>query len=89
MALLFFLYLYVVSRATSRGHPSGVVKTARKEGLSVVQLQKLPKITGKGLSLGNDCAICLDVIGNEELARHKLEPELFTQDETIHVKFGR
>ncbi|KAK4366253.1 hypothetical protein RND71_014133 [Anisodus tanguticus] len=79
-------------------------------------LEKLPKITGKGLCLGNDCAICLDVIGNEELARlvpgcnhgfhlecvdlwlskqpfcpvcrHKLEP-LFTQDETVHVKFGR
>ncbi|KAK4372916.1 hypothetical protein RND71_008300 [Anisodus tanguticus] len=110
MALLFFFYLYVVSRATSRDHPSGVVKSVRKQGLSNVQLEKLPKITGKDLSLGSDCAICLDVIRDEEPARlvpgcnhgfhleciylwlskqpfcpvcrHKLEPELFNQDES-------
>ncbi|XP_019254975.1 PREDICTED: E3 ubiquitin-protein ligase ATL23-like [Nicotiana attenuata] len=97
-----------VSRTTSGDHPSRPVKSARKGGLSDVQLEKLPKITGKDLSCGNDCAICLDVIENEELARlvpgcnhgfhlecldlwlsrqpfcpvcrHKLQPELFSQD---------
>ncbi|XP_060210497.1 E3 ubiquitin-protein ligase ATL23-like [Lycium barbarum] len=69
MALIFFLYLYVVSRATSRDHSPRLVKSTRKEGLSVVQLEELPKITGKDLKLGSDCAICLDVIGNEEPAR--------------------
>ncbi|MCD9645006.1 hypothetical protein HAX54_033634 [Datura stramonium] len=58
------------SRATSRDHHSRPVKSAGKQGLSDVQLEKLPKITGKDLRLcTNDCAICLDVIGNEELAR--------------------
>ncbi|KAG5591228.1 hypothetical protein H5410_041742 [Solanum commersonii] len=71
MALLFFFYLYVVfSRGRDDHHSRVVIKTARKQGLSDVQLKKLPKIVGKDLSLDiNDCAICLDVIGNEEFAR--------------------
>ncbi|XP_016455082.2 E3 ubiquitin-protein ligase ATL23-like [Nicotiana tabacum] len=113
MAFLFFFYLYVVSRTTSRDHPSRPVKSAQKDGLSDVQLEKLPKFTGKDLSSGNDCAICLDVIENEELARlvpgcnhgfhlecldlwlskqpfcpvcrHKIQPELFSYDESNSV----
>ncbi|KAK6782345.1 hypothetical protein RDI58_020141 [Solanum bulbocastanum] len=51
-------------------HSRVVIKTARKQGLSDVQLKKLPKIVGNDLSLDiNDCAICLDVIGNKEFAR--------------------
>ncbi|XP_015084299.1 E3 ubiquitin-protein ligase ATL23-like [Solanum pennellii] len=71
MALLFFFYLYVVFlRGRDDHHSRVVIKTARKQGLSDVQLKKLPKIVGKDLSLDvNDCAICLDVTGNEEFAR--------------------
>uniref|UniRef100_M1AET3 Ring finger protein n=1 Tax=Solanum tuberosum TaxID=4113 RepID=M1AET3_SOLTU len=60
MALLFFFYLYVVfSRGRDDYHSRVVIKTARKQGLSDVQLKKLPKIVGKDLSLDiNDCAIC-------------------------------
>ncbi|VFQ76919.1 unnamed protein product [Cuscuta campestris] len=45
------------------------VKDNQPSGLSPTQLQKLPSVTGKDLVLGEDCAVCLDVIGADELAR--------------------
>ncbi|TMW85362.1 hypothetical protein EJD97_023278 [Solanum chilense] len=44
-------------------------KTNQELGLSAAQLDKLPKITGNELLMGNDCAVCLDEIENEQIAR--------------------
>ncbi|XP_049389903.1 E3 ubiquitin-protein ligase ATL23 [Solanum stenotomum] len=44
-------------------------KTNQELGLSAAQLDKLPKITGNELVMGNDCAVCLDEIENEQIAR--------------------
>ncbi|CAN1163263.1 E3 ubiquitin-protein ligase ATL23 [Linum perenne] len=45
------------------------VKPAAKKGLSAAELEKLPKVTGKELSMGNECAVCLDEIEEEQPAR--------------------
>ncbi|KAL3340785.1 hypothetical protein AABB24_029093 [Solanum stoloniferum] len=44
-------------------------KTNQELGLSAAQLDKLSKITGKELVMGNDCAVCLDEIESEQIAR--------------------
>ncbi|XP_021902656.1 E3 ubiquitin-protein ligase ATL23 [Carica papaya] len=38
-------------------------------GLSPSELEKLPKVTGKELVLGTECAVCLDEIEGEQPAR--------------------
>ncbi|WOG91494.1 hypothetical protein DCAR_0310743 [Daucus carota subsp. sativus] len=45
------------------------MKPGAKKGLSASELEKLPKLIGKDLVMGNECSICLDDIGQEELAR--------------------
>ncbi|XP_011034969.1 PREDICTED: E3 ubiquitin-protein ligase ATL23-like [Populus euphratica] len=40
-----------------------------EKGLSSSELEKLPKVTGKELGLGTECAVCLDDIESEQLAR--------------------
>lgn len=40
-----------------------------KKGLSPSELEKLPKITGKELVMGTECAVCLDEIEAEQTAR--------------------
>ncbi|XP_061968493.1 E3 ubiquitin-protein ligase ATL23 isoform X2 [Populus nigra] len=40
-----------------------------EKGLSSSELEKLPKVTGKELVLGTECAVCLDDIESEQLAR--------------------
>ncbi|KAL3514809.1 hypothetical protein ACH5RR_027526 [Cinchona calisaya] len=45
------------------------VKQSRGKGLSTSDLEKLPKITGKDLVLGAECAVCLDDIESDEPAR--------------------
>ncbi|KAL1163446.1 hypothetical protein V6Z11_A06G001300 [Gossypium hirsutum] len=42
---------------------------AGEKGLSVSELEKLPKVTGKDLVLGTECAVCLDEIEAEQSAR--------------------
>ncbi|GAB2232489.1 hypothetical protein Droror1_Dr00011526 [Drosera rotundifolia] len=39
------------------------------KGLTVAELEKLPRVKGKELMMGTDCAVCLDEIGDEEVAR--------------------
>lgn len=48
---------------------SAETKAAEVKGLSTVELEKLPKVTGKDLVLGNECAVCLDEIEIEQSAR--------------------
>ncbi|XP_012837894.1 PREDICTED: E3 ubiquitin-protein ligase ATL23-like [Erythranthe guttata] len=38
-------------------------------GVSALDLEKLPKVTGKDLVFASDCAICLDKIESEQPAR--------------------
>ncbi|KAJ6405959.1 hypothetical protein OIU84_013848 [Salix udensis] len=45
------------------------VKAPTRQGLSSSELEKLPKVTGKELVLGTECAVCLDDIESEQLAR--------------------
>ncbi|KAL2457811.1 E3 ubiquitin-protein ligase [Forsythia ovata] len=45
------------------------VKPSRDEGLSASDLEKLPKVTGKDLVLGTDCAVCLDDIESDQPVR--------------------
>ncbi|KAG4379473.1 hypothetical protein AAZX31_17G246900 [Glycine max] len=49
--------------------PALPAKPASDSGLSPSQLDKLPRITGKELVMGNECAVCLDHIGTEQPAR--------------------
>ncbi|KAK6939306.1 Zinc finger, RING-type [Dillenia turbinata] len=45
------------------------VKPKAEKGLSASQLEKVPKMTGKELVLGTECAVCLDDIENDQPAR--------------------
>nr|GME15809.1 E3 ubiquitin-protein ligase ATL23-like [Ipomoea batatas]GME20770.1 E3 ubiquitin-protein ligase ATL23-like [Ipomoea batatas] len=45
------------------------VKGGREMGLSAAQLERLPRIRGDGLVVGNDCAVCLDGIERDQVAR--------------------
>ncbi|KHN45955.1 hypothetical protein glysoja_023178, partial [Glycine soja] len=45
------------------------VKPVADKGLSALELEKLPRVTGKELVLGNECAVCLDEIESEQPAR--------------------
>ncbi|KAL6493010.1 hypothetical protein OROGR_032769 [Orobanche gracilis] len=49
--------------------PTGPVKTRPERGLTASDLEKLPRVAGKDLVLGTDCAVCLDEIESEQSAR--------------------
>lgn len=72
MTAVFIVYMCLLWYATTRHHPSGnglPVKQVANKGLSPLELEKLPKITGKELVLGTECAVCLDEIEGEQPAR--------------------
>lgn len=71
MSAVFMVYMCLLWYATTR-HPNvaaAPVKPVAEKGLSVTELEKLPKITGKEVVMGNECAVCLDEIENEQPAR--------------------
>ncbi|XP_019179189.1 PREDICTED: E3 ubiquitin-protein ligase ATL23-like [Ipomoea nil] len=45
------------------------VKDGGEMGLTAAQLERLPRIRGDGLAVGNDCAVCLDGIESDQVAR--------------------
>ncbi|KAI4316983.1 hypothetical protein L6164_024900 [Bauhinia variegata] len=70
MSAVFIVYMCLLWYATT--HQPDVtlpVKSLPEKGLSPSELEKLPKITGKELIMGNECAVCLDEIENEQPAR--------------------
>ncbi|KAG5613529.1 hypothetical protein H5410_024810 [Solanum commersonii] len=67
ICLLWYAAAYQSSRPGAENYHNE--KTNQELGLSAAQLDKLPKITGKELVMGNDCAVCLDEIENEQIAR--------------------
>ncbi|KAI4328666.1 hypothetical protein L6164_021001 [Bauhinia variegata] len=46
-----------------------MLESLLENGLSPLELEKLPKVTGKELVAGIECAVCLDEIENEQMAR--------------------
>ncbi|XP_060173516.1 E3 ubiquitin-protein ligase ATL23-like [Lycium barbarum] len=76
MSVVFVVYMCFFCHAatTTRQQQSSnnhqePMKGINEKGLSSAQLDKLPKVPGQELVLGNDCAVCLDVIDKEQVAR--------------------
>lgn len=71
MSAVFIVYMCLLWYATthqphSRSSPA---KPVPDKGLSASDLDKLPRIAGKDLVMGSECAVCLDEIENEQPAR--------------------
>ncbi|OIT38716.1 PREDICTED: E3 ubiquitin-protein ligase ATL23-like [Nicotiana attenuata] len=77
MSVVFVVYMCFLCYATTNNSSGrnnnnqelADTKPPKEKGLSSAQLDKLPKVTGQELVLGNDCAVCLDIIESEQLAR--------------------
>lgn len=72
MSAVFIVYiclLWYASNYRTDNSGSSAAKQAAEKGLTVSELEKLPKVTGKELVLGSECAVCLDEIEAEQLAR--------------------
>lgn len=72
LCLLWYAATYNDSNHRHQNHHSDFhspVKPTKKMGLSPSDLDKLPKVAGKDLVLGSECAVCLDDIGSDEPAR--------------------
>nr|XP_043614024.1 E3 ubiquitin-protein ligase ATL23 [Erigeron canadensis] len=71
MSAIFLVYISLLCYAARRHNQqtNETVKPVTETGLSNAELEKLPSTTGKDLVLGNECAVCLDDIEPEQLAR--------------------
>ncbi|KAL1309279.1 hypothetical protein HN51_051974 [Arachis hypogaea] len=70
MSAIFTVYMCLLWYATTRHSADRLpVKPVSEKGLSSSDLEKLPKIPGKELVMGSECAVCLDEIENEQPAR--------------------
>ncbi|KAK7321820.1 hypothetical protein VNO77_32793 [Canavalia gladiata] len=70
MSAVFIVYMCLLWYATT--HHTQLTLPAKPlsdKGLSPSDLEKLPKITGRELVLGTECAVCLDEIGIDQPAR--------------------
>ncbi|GAB4832967.1 hypothetical protein Ancab_006988 [Ancistrocladus abbreviatus] len=76
MSAVFVVYMCLLwYSAASSGGRNGrnefnpPVKPVISKGLTAAELEKLPKVSGKELILGADCAVCLDEIESEQPVR--------------------
>ncbi|CAL0333189.1 unnamed protein product [Lupinus luteus] len=71
ITVVFIVYMCVLWYVTTHypAHTNQPAKPVTKIGLSASELEKLPRITGKDLIMGSECAVCLDEIENEQPAR--------------------
>ncbi|KAF5777682.1 putative transcription factor C2H2 family [Helianthus annuus] len=70
MTIVFIAYISLLCYAARYHHQTDPpVKPATQNGLSSGELEKLPVATGKDLVLGVECAVCLDDVEPEQLAR--------------------
>jgi E3 ubiquitin-protein ligase ATL23 len=72
MSAVFLVYLCLLWFATNNSNRRDFrlpVKQAAEKGLSAAELDKMPKVTGKELVMGTECAVCLDEIEGEQPAR--------------------
>ena len=68
MSVVFMIYICMLLYAANHAPPEPV-KPVVKKGLSVAELEKLPKVTADKLVHGNECAVCLDEIEEDQPAR--------------------
>lgn len=70
---MFVVYICLLWYAASTNSTNQEFRLAEKpashKGLSAAELEKLPKMTGKDLVMGNECAVCLDNIEDDHEAR--------------------
>ncbi|XP_028784617.1 E3 ubiquitin-protein ligase ATL23 [Neltuma alba] len=70
MSAVFMVYMCLLWYATThRPQVALPSKPSPEKGLSASQLEKMPRVTGKELLMGSECAVCLDEIENEQPAR--------------------
>ncbi|CAI0435085.1 unnamed protein product [Linum tenue] len=73
MSALFVVYiclLWFASNPPINPPPNNDdLKPPAKKGLSAEELENLPKVAGKELTMGDECAVCLDEIEPEQIAR--------------------
>ncbi|KAM5565206.1 E3 ubiquitin-protein ligase ATL23 [Rosa sericea] len=72
MSAVFVVYiclLWFAANTRSSAEPRLPVKRVSEKGLSASDLDKLPKTSGKELTRGTECAVCLDQIEAEQPAR--------------------
>lgn len=70
MSAVFIVYICLLWYATNnQTQISSPVKPVTEKGLSASELEKLPKVTGKELVMGSECAVCLDEVESEQPAR--------------------
>lgn len=68
MSAVFVVYICLLWFATNN-RSSAPGKRISEKGLSASDLEKLPKTSGKELTKGTECAVCLDEIEGEQLVR--------------------
>uniref|UniRef100_M1CV43 Ring finger protein n=1 Tax=Solanum tuberosum TaxID=4113 RepID=M1CV43_SOLTU len=76
MSVVFVVYMCFLCYATTTRQQrqqhninQETIKGVKEKGLSLTQLDKLPKVSGQELVMGNDCAVCLGEIEKEQVAR--------------------
>ncbi|XP_061359299.1 E3 ubiquitin-protein ligase ATL23 [Gastrolobium bilobum] len=70
MSSIFIIYMCLLWYVTTHQPPvTPPAKSVSEKGLSPSELEKLPRITGKELVMGTECAVCLDDIENEQPVR--------------------
>ena len=71
MSVVFVVYICLLwySALGQNEEPPAPVKPAAEKGLSPSDLDKLPKLAGKDLVAGAECAVCLDEIESDAPAR--------------------
>ncbi|KAJ6773493.1 E3 UBIQUITIN-PROTEIN LIGASE ATL23 [Salix purpurea] len=70
MSVVFILYICLLWYSGNNQPEIPLpAKTVTEKGLSSSELERLPRVTGKELVLGVECAVCLDDIESEQVAR--------------------
>lgn len=68
MSAVFVVYICLL-RFSTNNRSSAPGKRISEKGLSASDLEKLPKTSGKELTKGTECAVCLDEMEGEQPVR--------------------
>ncbi|XP_048131247.1 LOW QUALITY PROTEIN: E3 ubiquitin-protein ligase ATL23-like [Rhodamnia argentea] len=69
MSAVLVVYVCLLWYVSGGGRLAGTDKPYPEGGLSSQELAKLPRVTGKELGAGTECAVCLEEVDGEEPAR--------------------
>ncbi|KAJ9165925.1 hypothetical protein P3X46_020738 [Hevea brasiliensis] len=71
MSAVFLVYICLLWYAANNNQTeiASPVKQPAEKGLSASELEMLPKITGRELVMGTECAVCLEDIESEQPVR--------------------